>query len=84
LATEWDTFRVAKTSPEQVLRTIRLQSGIRQAELALKLGRPQSFISKYETLERRLTFEEVEMVSSLLGVPMYEFLKLLEQQRSGK
>ena len=42
--------------------------GISQAQLALLLGRPQSFISKYERGERRLDFVEVLEITEALGV----------------
>ena len=46
----------------------RHASGISQAQLAILLGRPQSFISKYERGERRLDFVEVlEIATALQG-----------------
>lgn len=39
-----------------------------QAQLALLLGRPQSFISKYERGERRLDFVEVLEIAVALRV----------------
>jgi transcriptional regulator with XRE-family HTH domain len=70
-----------RTTPESVLRQIRQAQGIRQIELAAKLGKPQSFVSKYESLERRLNFEEVEEICENLGVTLVEFITLLETER---
>jgi transcriptional regulator with XRE-family HTH domain len=51
----------------QRLRSARLQSGITQAEAAKRLGRPQSFISKCESGERRVDFVEAEMFATIYG-----------------
>jgi transcriptional regulator with XRE-family HTH domain len=34
------------------------KAGVTQSQLAVKLGRPQSFVAKYETGERRLDVAE--------------------------
>jgi transcriptional regulator with XRE-family HTH domain len=46
----------------------RRARGISQAQLADILGRPQSFISKYERGERRLDFVEVLEIAAALRV----------------
>lgn len=46
----------------------REKVGMTQAETSVKLGRPQSFISKYENGERRLDVVEFIQVCSALGV----------------
>ena len=51
-----DTLR----SPRQVklrnlLRDLREKGGLTQADVAVRLGRPQSFVAKYEGGERRLS-----------------------------
>ena len=38
----------------QRLRQVRLDAGLTQADLADRLGKPQSFVAKVETHERRL------------------------------
>lgn len=45
----------------------RRTAGLTQVELALKLRRPQSFVSKYETGERRLDVIEFLEVAAVLG-----------------
>jgi transcriptional regulator with XRE-family HTH domain len=45
----------------------RQKAGIRQTELAEKLGKPQSFISKYEHGERILDVAEFVIVAQVLG-----------------
>ena len=39
---------------QALLRDIRTEAGLRQVDLAQRLGQPQSFASKYESGERRL------------------------------
>jgi transcriptional regulator with XRE-family HTH domain len=56
------------------LRKARLDAGLTQAEVASKLGRPQSFVSKSESGERRLDLVEVESFAKLYGRPLTFFL----------
>jgi transcriptional regulator with XRE-family HTH domain len=56
------------------LRDARRQAGLTQAEVATRLGKPQSFVSKVESGERRLDFVEVCALSEVYGVPL-EFFK---------
>jgi transcriptional regulator with XRE-family HTH domain len=42
-----------------LLRQIREEAGLRQVDLAERLNRHQSFVSKYETGERRLDLVEL-------------------------
>lgn len=44
------------------LRECRLKAGLRQADLAKQLGVPQSFVSKYESGERLVTFVETLLI----------------------
>lgn len=45
----------------------RHAAGLTQAELAEALGRPQSFVSKYEQGERRLDVVEFVLVCQAIG-----------------
>jgi transcriptional regulator with XRE-family HTH domain len=58
---EYERFR-------QLLVEAREASGLTQADIASKLGRPQSFVSKYESGERRLDVVEFVHVCAVLGV----------------
>lgn len=56
------------------LREARKSSGMRQADLAAQLRVPQSFVSKYESGERLLTFLETLAILGELGVPVENLL----------
>jgi transcriptional regulator with XRE-family HTH domain len=53
---------------------MRLRHGWSQKELAGKLGKPQSYVSKYETGERRLDFIETVRIARILDL---EVIKLV-------
>lgn len=50
-----------------MLAAARHKSGIRQQALAKKLGRPQSFVAKYEGGERRIDVIEFIAIAQALG-----------------
>lgn len=47
---------------KELLVDIRVRAGLRQADLADAIGRPQSFISEYEHGQRRLDLVELREV----------------------
>ena len=55
----------------------RKAAGLTQAELAAKLGRPQSYVSKYERGERRLDVIEFLEVTKALGAEPEAVLRRL-------
>jgi transcriptional regulator with XRE-family HTH domain len=59
------------------LRDSRKAAGLRQADLAARLGVPQSFVSKFESGERLLTFLEALSIFRELGVSVDDALKNL-------
>jgi len=61
-----------------MLRQARLDAGLRQEDLAAKLKRPQSFVSKYESGERRLDLIELREICRSLGVSLLSFVKKFE------
>ena len=52
----------------QVLLNARHQAQLSQSEVALRIGRPQSFVSKYESGERRLIIEDFIVISRALDL----------------
>lgn len=67
---------------QALLRQIRRQAGLRQVDLAERLGQPQSFVSKYESGERRLDILELRMVCTAVGVSLQDFVARLEETLS--
>jgi transcriptional regulator with XRE-family HTH domain len=63
----------------RLLRQIRLAANMRQEDLAEALGRPQSFVSKYEKGDRRLDFLEIRQICQAVGVSLIDFVKRLEE-----
>ena len=62
---------------QALLRQVRVEAGLTQEEVARRLGRPQSFVSKYETGERRLDILELRRVCAVIGLPLQEFVRRL-------
>ncbi len=63
----------------QLLRDARIAAGLRQADVATQLAEPQSYVSKYESGERRLDIVELWAILDVLGVTLAEFARQLEQ-----
>jgi len=62
-----------------VLRTFRHEAGMTQVQVAATLGVPQSFVSKYESGERRLDVIELRHIAQVLGLTLGDVLKRLEE-----
>lgn len=69
-----------KRKIRELVRELRQAAGLRQVDLAERLERPQSFVSKYESGERSLDFLEVMEVCRALGVSMVEFVQRLDKE----
>lgn len=69
----------------RLLVKARQESGLTQVEVAERLGKPQSFVSKIERGERRLDFPEFIQLADALDVDPEEFIRgyrqALENQR---
>ena len=57
------------------LKKVRLELGLKQEDVAEKLGKPQSFISKIECGERRLDIAELKELAKLYKKPLDYFVK---------
>lgn len=66
----------------EMLRSLREEAGLRQIDVAQRLDVPQSFVSKYETGERRLDLIELRQVCAALGIELRRFIDRFEA-RSG-
>lgn len=72
-------------TPEQeallrILRQFRLAAGLRQEDVAERLGVPQSFVSKYESGERRVDLIELRQICRAVGVTLPELVRRFEEQ----
>lgn len=63
----------------KLLREIREECKLTQVEVAEKLCRPQSFVSKYESGDRRLDLAELRDVCRALGVSLTEVVERFEK-----
>ena len=72
---KYDQFR-------QLLIQARKATGMTQAELAKKLSRPQSFVSKFERGERRLDVIEFLDIARALGFDPAPFLKKVSKSNA--
>jgi len=81
------TAAMSKRSPPSqqnallsLLREIRSDAGLRQVDLAEKLGQPQPYVSRYESGERRLDILELRQVCDAVGIKLEEFVARLEKR----
>jgi transcriptional regulator with XRE-family HTH domain len=65
---------------QELLKELRIQAGFTQISLAQALNRPQSFVSKYESGEKRLDFLELRQLCLVLGISVSKFVKLLDDR----
>ena len=63
-----------------LLRDTRTKRGLRQQDLADRLEEPQSFVSKFESGERRLDVVELYQICSALEVSFPALLKEFEKK----
>src|SRR5688572_2546352 len=63
-----------------LLRGVRVEAGLTQSELASRLHRDQTFISKYESGERRLDILELRDVCRALSVDFKDFVRALDSE----
>jgi transcriptional regulator with XRE-family HTH domain len=64
---------------QRLLRQVRRGAGLRQEDLAKLLGKGQSFVSKYESGERRLDLLEVRRICQAVGISLTDFVQRLEK-----
>jgi transcriptional regulator with XRE-family HTH domain len=62
----------------------RKTAQLRQVDLAERLGKPQSFISKYETRERRLDVVEFLMIAREIGLDPHQLIDQMADELGPK
>ena len=63
-----------------LLREIRVEAKLTQVELSKRLGKPQSYVSKYERGERKLEPIEVLAICKVSKTSFVEFAEKLEKK----
>jgi transcriptional regulator with XRE-family HTH domain len=58
-----------------LLRQLRRQAGLRQVDVARALGKPQAFVSYYESGARRLDLLELRQVCRIFGISLVNFVR---------
>ena len=62
-----------------LLRQLRLDAGLRQVDMAQALGKPQAFVSYYESGARRLDLLELRQICEVLGISLSKFVRDFER-----
>ena len=65
-----------------LLRSVRVEAGLTQSEVAERLDLPQSFVSKYESGERRLDLVELRQICKALKISLGDFIRRFEKEIS--
>lgn len=63
-----------------LLKELRLKKGLTQADVAIKLGVPQSYVSKVEIGERRMDFAETAAFCEAIGTSISGFATAFEKR----
>jgi transcriptional regulator with XRE-family HTH domain len=64
----------------RLLRDLRTRAELTQTEVAAALGKPQSYVSKYESGERRLDLVELAELCPVLGLSLSKFVDEFERK----
>lgn len=75
-------FTQAEGLFRKLLKDLRQQKNLTQAQLAERLGVPQSYVSKYEAGERRLDFVETFFLCNALEITIQDFAKAFAAELS--
>lgn len=78
-AMEKSIFTTDHKKLQRLLKQVRLGAGLRQEDLAELLGKPQSFVSKYEQGDRRLDLVELRQICLAVGISLTGFVKRFEE-----
>jgi transcriptional regulator with XRE-family HTH domain len=62
-----------------LLREARIESGLTQTELGSRIGKDQTYVSRYESGQRRLDILEVREICQAVGIKFEEFARMLER-----
>ena len=78
--------KTASTQANEIFRALlkeaRVAKELTQKDVAKLLGLPQSYVSKYESGERRLDFAEAAEVCDALGISFEDFAAVFAWKRA--
>lgn len=60
---------------QDLLRQVRVDAGLSQRAVAARLRQAQSYVSKYETGERRLDLAQLDEVCDALDIPLEDLVR---------
>jgi hypothetical protein len=70
---------VADAEPRPAEQHNHVKAGLRQVDMARALGKPQAFVSYYESGARRLDLLELRQICGILGVPLVDLVRKFEK-----
>ena len=62
-----------------LLRELRIEAGLTQTDLAARIEKDQTLVSRFESGERRLDVLEIREICLALGITFEEFARRLEK-----
>lgn len=68
----------------RMLQQVRLAAGVSQAEIARRLQRPQSYVSRCESGTRRIDVFELQEFARVYGKPLTFFVEVAEMTAHSK
>lgn len=63
-----------------LIKTMRIEAGLKQTDVSERLGVTQSIVSKFESGERRLDLLEIRAICAACGVPLADFVARVEER----
>ncbi|HFS7498222.1 TPA: helix-turn-helix transcriptional regulator [Acinetobacter baumannii] len=63
----------------KTLTSLRKEKNLSQEEVAMLLGKPQSFVSKYENGERRLDLIEILYICKKLNISPHDLINRMDE-----
>lgn len=73
------TFTAPYREMLRLLKSARIEAGITQADLALSLGKPQSYVSKFERGERSIDLVEFLQIVRAIGSDAHRIIDQVNQ-----
>lgn len=61
-----------------LLREMRVEAGLTQIDVAAHIEKDQTYVSRYESGQRKLDVLEVREICQAIGITLEEFAKRLE------